>query len=199
MQYWKYRRMFRKLAQVFLWFFTVPLLLASSLFFIRQKDLANKPLLLSENLTIPEGLEIQTNHQQGQVLALKITDLRPFLVSNFLKNTPLAPHSELLVEAADKYNLDWRLIPAIAMKETGGGTTAKANSYNAWGFGNGRAGFNSWEEAINIVAKTLKEKYIDRGLVTPEQIMAVYAPPQLSTGGRWAKDINYFFSRLESL
>ncbi|MBI2012587.1 glucosaminidase domain-containing protein, partial [Candidatus Curtissbacteria bacterium] len=139
------------------------------------------------------------NGVEGQVIGLEITDLRPYLVENFLKGAPLAPHSKLIVEVSDQYGIDYRLIPAIAMKETGGGETAPDESYNAWGFGNGRVNFDSWEEAVVSVAKVLKRDYIDRGLVTPEQIMAVYAPPQLLTGGKWADDINFFFQKLESL
>jgi hypothetical protein len=108
-------------------------------------------------------------------------------------------YSKQIIEASDKYGIDWRLIPAIAMRESGGGDKARPGSFNAWGFENGRTNFDSWESAIESVAKTLKVRYVDKGMTTPEEIMAVYAPPQLSTGGKWAQDINYFFSKLETL
>ena len=85
------------------------------------------------------------------------------------------------------------------MKESGGGTTVDEASHNAWGFENGRTYFDSWDTAIPIVAKTLKERYVDKGLISPEQIMAVYAPPAILNGGGWAKDINLFFSQMETL
>lgn len=193
--------MLKKLALVFLWFFTVPLLIISSVFLIRQKNLDNKSASLAQTLNIPSGvsLEVKDNHLEGQVLGVEIADMRPYLVENFLKNTPLEPYAQFMVEASDEHNLDYRLLPAIAMKETGGGISAREASFNAWGFENGRTNFDSWENAVTVVAKTLKRQYIDKGLTTPEQIMAVYAPPQLLTGGQWAKDINFFFSKLESL
>ena len=186
--------MFKKLLLVFLWFLVTPAVLATSGIFLSNYNKNNSNISL---LPITQ-IEIQ-NNQEGRVLGSKITDTRPYLVTNLLENTQLAPYSQLMVEIADKYGIDYRLIPAIAMKESGGGNKARSGSFNAWGFENGRTNFESWESAINIVAKTLKERYVAKGLVTPEQIMAVYAPPQVTTGGKWAKDINYFFSKLENL
>lgn len=193
--------MFKKLALTALWFFTVPLLLLSTVFLLRQNNInAQNPPSLSNNITIPAGTELEvTKEIEGDVLGVEVTDLRTYMVANFLKNTPLEPHADHIVQTSDKYGLDYRLIPAIAMKESSGGVATREGSHNAWGWENGRTNFTSWEAAINTVAKTLREKYYDRGLVTPDQIMGVYAPPQLLTGGKWAKDINLFFSRLESL
>jgi len=198
-RYWEYKRMFKKLALASLWFFTVPLVLLSTLFLFRHNKISANSANLAQNVNIPSGIQLQTNEINGQVLGAEVTDLRIYIVSNFLKNTPLEDYSEHIVQTSDKYDLDYRLIPAIAMKESGGGVAARNGSYNAWGFENGRTNFNSWDQAISSVAKTLKEKYVDKGLVTPEQIMPVYAPPQIFTGGKWAKDINFFFSQLESL
>ena len=192
--------MFKKLALILLWFFLVPLLLTTSAFLLRNNTAASEKTSASKPITIPEGVSIaENNHLEGQVLGVEINDMRPYLVENFLEGTPLENHSQAIVETSDKYGIDWRLIPAIAMKETGGGRNAPTGSFNAWGFENGRTEFISWESAIDRVGKTLKDKYVARGLVTPEQIMAVYAPPQLLTGGKWAKDVNFFFTQLESL
>lgn len=189
--------MLKKLGLVFLWFLAAPVTIATLSISLQnqeagKKALISKPIVVSEDTAGPNIIE-------GQVLAVKIEDMRPYIVEDFLKNTPLENHSEFIVKTADKYNIDYRLIPAIAMKESGGGSAAPIQSYNAWGFGNGSTQFTSWEGAIELVAKTLKEKYIDRGMVTPEEIMPIYAPPQIYTGGKWAKDINFFFSQMESL
>src|SRR3989344_2152696 len=188
--------MFKKLGLVFVWFLLTPaLLLGSAIYFKQQSDI-DKFLSTS----VPTALEANSqNNLEGQVLGVQIIDSRPYIVSNFLKKTVLEPYSTAMVETADKYDIDWKLIPAIAMKESTGGNAAPKNSFNAWGFENGKTQFTSWETAIDSVAKTLKTRYIDRGMTTPEEIMAVYAPPQLFNGGKWAKDINYFFSKMESL
>jgi hypothetical protein len=191
------KRMFKKIAVVSSWFLITPIALVFLFVLLSQHEkissLANVgPAVTEEGFSAPNRLE-------GQVYGVQITDMRPFYVANFLKNTRLEPYSHYMVEVSDKYGLDYRLIPAIAMKESGAGNAIPQTSYNAWGFENGKTQFDSWETAIDKVGKTLKERYVDKGLVTPDQIMPVYAPPQLLTGGKWAKDINYFFEKLQSL
>ncbi len=188
--------MFKKLGLVFVWFLLTPtLLLGSTVYLKQQRDIAK---FLKTAVPIAAESNSQ-NNVDGQVLGIQISDSRPYIVSNFLKQTVLEPYSNYMVETSDKYDIDWRLIPAIAMKESTGGDAAPKESFNAWGFENGKTQFTSWESAIDSVAKTLKTRYIDKGMTTPEEIMAVYAPPQLLNGGKWAKDINYFFSKMESL
>jgi len=188
-----------KLAFVILWFLISPLVIVSSLYLARQNSLKQTSLSIPSEIALNIKENPTQNNLQGQVLGVQIEDLRPLLVEDFLKDTPLVSYSALLVRVADDWGIDWRLMPAIAMKESQGGKTARAASFNAWGFENGRTNFGSWEQAIEIVAATLKKDYIAKGLTTPEQIMAVYAPPQLATGGKWARDINHFFLKLESL
>ena len=189
--------MLKKLALIFSWFSLTGLSVALLLVLIYQKNQISYlskvgPALIAEST--PADYSVN-----GQVLGVAINDIRPFLISNFLKGTRLEPYSHYIVETSDKYNIDYRLIPAIAMKEGGGGNAVPESTHNSWGFENGSTRWTTWEEAIDNVGKTLKTKYVDHGLVTPEQIMAVYAPPQLLTGGKWAQDINYFFSKMESL
>lgn len=66
---------------------------------------------------------------------------------------PLAKHSAFLVEMADKYNLDWRLLPAIGMRETTGGKFACYN--NPFGWGSCKIKFDTFEEAIETLARNL--------------------------------------------
>lgn len=192
-----YSFMAKKLVLLLTWFLVTPTLLLSLLFITSNKNsdkkaLSNYPQITTNEFNINNNIE-------GQVLGTQINDFRPYIIANFLEDTPLEPHSQYIVQVSDKYGIDYRLIPAIAMKESGGGAAINQSTHNAWGWGNGKINFSSWESAIDIVGKTLKTKYIDKGLETPEQIMAVYAPPQLLTGGKWAKDISFYFSQMESL
>ena len=188
--------MFKKLALVSGWLLITPVFVLATGYFVSREnvksDPENQPPLVVSESTID-------NELTGQVIPFEITDIRPYIVFSFLKGTPLESYSNQNFEVSDKYGIDYRLIPAIAMKETGGGRTANTDSFNAWGFENGRTNFTSWESAIETVGKTLKEKYIAKGLTTPDEIMPVYAPPQMLTGGKWAKDINFFFSQMESI
>lgn len=190
-------RMGKKIALVISWFAITPIVILTFSILIYQH---NKIYSLSKvGPQITPQIAIEPNSVSAQVLGVQIDDLRSHYVANFLKKTPLEPYANTIVETSDKYDLDYRLVPAIAMKESGGGRAAPTGSYNAWGFENGATRFTSWESAIEIVAKTLKERYIAKGLTTPEEIMPVYAPPQIFTGGKWAQDINFFFSKMESL
>jgi len=176
------------------WTALFPIVLASSSILLYNSNKINRAISETGSLVAQES---KANSLEGQVLGIQISDMRPFQVAGILKNTILAPYGPYMVEVADKYSIDYKLIPAIALKESGGGNQAPKNSYNAWGFENGSTKFDSWEQAIDIVGKTLKERYVAKGLTTPEQIMPVYAPPAIKNGGQWARDINYFFAKIE--
>lgn len=185
----------RKFAIVFLWFILTPVVLILLAVLTTQHNQIDYLSKVGPTITQSSA----TNEVDGQVLGIQITDMRPFYIANFLDGTKIEPYSEYIVQVSDKYELDYRLIPAIAMKESGGGNAIKEYTHNAWGWENGRTVFPSWEAAIETVGKTLKEKYADKGLVTPNEIMPVYAPPQVATGGKWAKDVNHFFEKLQQL
>lgn len=192
-----YNHMIRRLTLVSLWLVLTPsLLIILAVSLSSPKKVVSMP---SVSAPLKVTSSIDENNIQAQVIATQITDPRPYIVEKFLAGTPLEPHSQYIVEVSDKYGIDYRLIPAIAMKESGGGAAIDLASHNAWGFENGSTYFPSWEYAIDRVGSTLKNGYISKGLTTPEQIMAKYAPPQLETGGKWAKDINHFYSQMETL
>lgn len=131
--------------------------------------------------------------------AVQASDARPELIRQYLKRhqSPLLPYADLIVNLSDQYGLDFRLIVSIAQCESNLCKKMPPQSYNCWGFQNGATYFISWEQALNQVAKTLKEDYIDQGLVTPEQIMPKYAPPSVEKGGPWAKCVAQFMEELK--
>lgn len=100
----------------------------------------------------------------------------------FARNMPLAGMGMKMVEEAEKNDIDWRLLPAIAIRESSGGKFAcKKAGYNPFGWGSCRIGFNSNEEAIETVARNLggnnpnTAKYYDNK--TTKQILRAYNPP----------------------
>ncbi|MFH1896260.1 MAG: hypothetical protein ABH814_02175 [bacterium] len=118
-----------------------------------------------------------------------------------LQNAPLAGYGSFFVEIAKKYNLPWTLLPAIAMQESNGGKKIPEDTYNAWGWGvtaSDTLGFDSWKHGIETVARGLRINYLDRGLITPQEIMAKYCPLSLAKGGAWAKGVEYFQLELAS-
>lgn len=129
------------------------------------------------------------------------SDARAKIVENFFRgyNSPLADVAESFVNVADKYDLDWQLLPSIAMQESNGGKKVIRSSHNPFGFGIYEGlvvKFSSWEEAIERVGKSLREDYVNKGLTTPHQIMAKYTPPALLKGGDWAIGVNSFMEEL---
>jgi hypothetical protein len=71
-------------------------------------------------------------------------------------NLPLAGYGETFVEVADKYDLDYRLLPAIAMREsTGGKHPCPAGNKNVFGWHSCKTVFKTYEEAIDKVGAHL--------------------------------------------
>jgi hypothetical protein len=70
-------------------------------------------------------------------------------------NCPEPRHVDEYLHAADVYDLDYRLLPAVSLRETHCGTEAWHN--NRWGYHPGVQKFPSVEEGINFVARVLAE------------------------------------------
>lgn len=66
---------------------------------------------------------------------------------------PLEPFAEMLVTVAEQYGIDYRLLPAISIWESGGG--AQACGFNAWGYLSCAVTFASWEEGAAACAQLL--------------------------------------------
>jgi hypothetical protein len=112
-------------------------------------------------------------------------------------NSDLYEHTQFIVQTSDKYGLDYRLLPAIAMQESTLCKNIPHNSYNCWGwgiYGNKVTRFSSYEEAVDTVARGLKKHYIDHGLVSVEQIMSKYNPS--SPNGSWAHGVGSFMETI---
>lgn len=97
---------------------------------------------------------------------------------------PLEGFGMKMVKEAEKNNLDWRLVPAIAIREsTGGKYDCKKVENNPFGWGSCKISFNSNEEAIEIVAKNLggnnpntEKHYANKTL---KEILHSYNPPHI--------------------
>jgi len=181
-------------------FFTgIPTLLLASFYLLTHPALITRHIPLVLSASIDSALEFLPSIS---LISISSSDARPAIVKNYLHryNSPLEPYSQFLVTTADKYYLDYRLLPAIAQQESNLCKKIPENSHNCWGFGiygDNVIRFDSYPQAIEIVAKTLKRDYIDQGLDTPEEIMAKYTPPSIEKGGPWAKAVSRFLSDLE--
>ncbi len=121
----------------------------------------------------------------------KIIKLTSFLKE---KKSPLTPYARILVEEAEKNDLDWRLVPAIAGVESSFGKFIPEGSYNAYGWANGNYFFSSWEEGIKIVTQTLNEKYSKVWQAkTPWEIGKYYA-----ASPTWPNRVSFFMEQIEN-
>ncbi len=129
-----------------------------------------------------------------QIEAKKID--REATLKKFLQkyNSPLVENSKTFVEIADKYSIDYRILPSISCIESGCGKVLIEGNYNPFGWGKGRIKFNSYDESIIKVGKGLDEIYLSRGLTTVEKIAPVYNPPIPVT---WTQKVNFFMNQIK--
>ena len=100
------------------------------------------------------------------------------------RDMPLKGMGEKMVEEALKNDLDWRLLPAIAVREsTGGKFECKRVPNNPFGWGSCKIGFKSNEQAIETVARNLggnnpnTARHYDEKTVI--EILRAYNPPSI--------------------
>lgn len=90
-------------------------------------------------------------------------------------NCPLPYHVDDYLRAADNYRIDYRLLPAISVRETTCGMWEQQN--NRWGYHSGHQSFHSVEEGIYFLAYRLANGYFYRGKSLEEKLLT-YNPRQ---------------------
>ncbi len=135
----------------------------------------------------------------GESKGFSFRDSRIETLEKFLAkyNSDLYPYAARIVEVSDKHQFHYGLLPAIAMVESGLCRKIPADSYNCWGwgiYGKKVTRFASYDEAIEVVAAGIKRDYIDKGLVSLEQIMTKYNP---ANHNNWLGSVSFFFSTLD--
>ena len=186
------------LAGVF--FFLSPLAIFSSFWLLSQDKEASNGV--AGATTFIPSLRLYTAlPPTGGNLSFEVrgVDSRPVLLKQYLAyyHSPLEPYADYIFAISQKYDLDYRLLVAIAQQESNLGKKIPPGSYNAWGWGihsRGTLGFSGWEEAIETVARGLREDYLNQGLTTPEEIMSKYTP---LSNGSWAAGVNQFMAEIE--
>lgn len=201
----------RNLTLVLLFFIITPVVIFTSLFSLisiskssyaqneqkvagaKTSNLINSP---ESGVSVYAAIPSQNATIESDIVA---ADARPELIRQYLQdyNSPLAPYADLLVREADKHNMDYRLLTAIAQQESNLCKKIPPGSYNCWGWGihsRGTLHFDSYEQAIVTVSKGIKENYINKGFDTVDEIMSKYTP--LSEGS-WAFGVNTFMSDIE--
>ncbi|OGJ38876.1 MAG: hypothetical protein A2383_02660 [Candidatus Pacebacteria bacterium RIFOXYB1_FULL_39_46] len=167
---------------------------------VQRKMFAFQEELESEPVETLAGTGLNNPDVRGVQTIVENQDARTVIVANFLKryNSPMTPYdyyAQRLVEIADNYNLDFRLLPAIAMRESE--LCKKTHSgapHNCLGFGihsDGTLDFASYEEGFERAAKELRAYYVDQGRITTEMVGQKYASSET-----WADGVNQFMAEM---
>jgi hypothetical protein len=127
--------------------------------------------------------------------AITVAEIDRYLES---KNSPLAGHGEAFLDSGRRWNVDPRLVVAIAGAETTFGTRMCAD-FNAWNWfymDTSRCSpnaFDSWEDGIEQVTRGLKQSYLDRGRTTISAIAETYTATDRET---WIGNVTLFCQEL---
>jgi hypothetical protein len=160
--------------------------------------------MMAAIILIPQRAFAQQSSASSANIQLPIVektgaDLRVKILTSYLKqsNSPLAANATDFVAAADKYNLDWRLVAAISGVESTFGQQIPTNSYNAWGwgvYGDNVINFKSWKDGIQTVSQGLRERYMDQwGGKDIYEIGAVYA-----SSPAWANHVELYLNKIQA-
>ena len=109
-----------------------------------------EPVSLSGTEIIKELFEGESVIAEEDTRALKIKSYYD------RHNLPLAAYAQEFVDAADRYDIDWRLVAAIGFIEsTGGKYACQTADYSPFGWGSCKIDFDSYEHAIDTVSLNL--------------------------------------------
>ncbi|MBI2196690.1 glucosaminidase domain-containing protein [Candidatus Daviesbacteria bacterium] len=141
--------------------------------------------------------ELVVENSQFNLVEAKKLDRRAEILSSYLAkfDSPLQYHAQDFIDAAETYQLDWKMLPAIAGVESTFGKQIPGG-YNGWGwgvYGTQAIYFTSWRDAIFTISKGLREGYLDKGLNDPYSMNRVYA-----ASPHWGGKVSYFMQDLEN-
>jgi hypothetical protein len=155
----------------------------SAMTIIAVSTLLVSPTISKQNDRL-EAYELTASNFVGRkesIAVIKTTlearnDDRAERLGKFLQSqgSPMASNATDLVNIADKYGLDWRLLPAIAGVESTYARVVPSGSYNPYGWSNGRYCFQNWVVASDYVASQIRNLW-GSGEITPWGIGPSYA------------------------
>ncbi len=109
---------------------------------------------------------------------------------------PLEGYGSKFVEEADRNEIPYWLVAAIAFQESSCGKNTPyldgVKTKNAWGwatYGDQVYEFDSWDQGIEVVSRYMSKKFYSRGVTDLCEIMKTYTPP---SNGSWCNGVRYF-------
>lgn len=150
-----------------------------------------RPELLARSLaTVGLGFALCTN-TTADVPAVQFRPVPPKVDSRIIKlerffqlySCPEPRHVAEYVHAADLYQLDYRLLPAVSVRETRCGVEAWEN--NRWGYHPHEQAFRSVAEGIDFMGRVLSEGFYYKGKVLEEKLLMYNHRPAYTDEVKW--------------
>lgn len=100
-----------------------------------------------------------------------VVDNRAQIIDNYFakRNMPLEGYGQKMVEVADANGLDWKLLPAISIRETSGGKHM-CRKNNPFGWGSCKIEFKTMDLAIETVGYKLANMSVYKGKTTERKL-----------------------------
>jgi hypothetical protein len=120
--------------------------------------LAFVPFMAMPSVSVSSNIgSLETAPVTKEVISVEdIREARAQAIDSYFKDRSMPLHGTgmTFVLVAEKYGLDWRLMPSIGVRESSGGKAACG--YNAFGWGSCKLhNFHSYEEAIESLGRNL--------------------------------------------
>lgn len=138
---------------------------------------------LVEN-TLPEAVEAKQLGKEAKILTEYLAKY----------DSPLQYHAQDFIDAANLYDLNWKLVAAISGVESTFGKFIPGG-YNGWGwgvYGTQAIYFKSWKDGIYTVSQGLRENYINKGYTEPFSMNRIYA-----ASPNWGSRVTFFMVEME--
>ena len=190
----------RKFLIIASFFIGAPLMIFTSIFYLSYTLSSSDKQVLGSNHTVGTAYAALPPTDVAFEATIGQEESKTEIVRQFLEryNSELEPYTPELISASERYGLDHRLLPAIAMQESNLCRRIPEGSNNCWGWGiyGGKVtSFNNYPEAIETISKALGTKYREtHGLVTPVEVGKRYNP---SNTNNWAENVTFFMNQMQ--
>lgn len=189
----------RNIFVVVMFFVGTPLMLFLTIFYLSYSFTTQNTQVLGARTSTGVAYAALPPADSGYSAEIGEADSREEILRQFLQryDSPLVAYAPDLIAASERYEIDFRLLPAISVQESGACRRIPENSFNCWGWGiyGGKVTrFSNYPEAIETISKGLYERYHSRGLITPHEVGTMYNP---SNTNNWAENVTLLMKRME--
>ena len=154
-----------------------------------------KELILKKPKKIDANTDVQSNYEWSEE---KFADVLNIMLNSpkyggKFKTSVLQGKAKAFIESGKKYNIDPRVLVAIAMQESARGTSTKAKENNNVG-GIAGGSYKSIEDSIDIIAETINRIYNEEGAKTINQIGPTGEYCAKKVGTKWSAEVSSYLT-----